>query len=167
MDAPHPPIRWPGFAAERSFVLPLQAALMAAPFGDRCEVDGVRLQRKTEFHVTVLSRGMSRAAAAGCGEARLRELYESLAWIPRRTGRYALLHQRKQGDAGTLECWSLIEHLHLEAMLAFRAALAQALGAAFADPVPHVTHYVRGDPTGIGVPDTRALAALFVREVAP
>ena len=168
MDEPaHPAIPWPGFAPERAFVLPLQAGLMATPFRAHCEIDGVRLQRKSEFHVTVLSRDMSRAAAAGYGEARLRALYGSLQWTPRRTGRYALLHEDKRTDAGTLACWSLIEHLHLPAMHAFRSELAHAPGAAFADPVPHVTHFVRGDPNGIGVPDSRALEALQVREVTP
>jgi len=162
-----PPLPWPGFAPERSFVLPLPAPWMDAPFGDACGIDGVRLRRKSEFHVTVLSQDMSRAAAAGLGEAGLRTLYESLMWAPGRSGRYVLLHKLKPGDRGTLDCWSLIEHLELPAMHAFRGELARLLGPAFADPVPHVTHYVRGDPNGIGVPDTRALAALRVRDVAP
>jgi hypothetical protein len=167
MDEPaHPAIPWPGFAAERAFVLPLEPGRMAAPFGDTCVIDGVRLQRKTEFHVTVLSRDMSRIAAR-LGPAQLRALYESLQWMPHRTGRYVLLHQARPVDGGTLDCWSLIEHLDLPAMLAFRAGLARQLGDAFADPVPHVTHYVRGDPSGIGVPDTRALQALEVGDVSP
>lgn len=163
----HPAIGWPGFSPARSFVLPLQAQFMASPFGKSCGIDGVRLQRKEEFHVTVLSRDMARAADVGLGESRLRALYESLSWTPRRTGRYVLLHQPKPTDAGTLDCWSLIEHLELPAMGSFRAALARILGSMFADPVPHVTHYVRGDPNGIGVPDTRALEALRVRDVLP
>jgi hypothetical protein len=162
----HPALPWPGFAPERSFVLPLQAGRMATPFGESCVIDGVRLQRKAEFHVTVLNQAMSRAAA-GLGEARLRALYESLQWTPRRTGRYALLHKARPIEGGTLDCWSLIEHLELSAMHAFRGELARMLGSLFADPVPHVTHYVRGDPNGIGVPDTRALQALTVREVSP
>ena len=52
-------------------------------------------------------------------------------------------------------------------MLAFRGELARVLGDGFVDPVPHVTHYVRGDPNGIGVPDIRALQALKVRDVSP
>ena len=52
-------------------------------------------------------------------------------------------------------------------MHAFRGELARQLGSTFAAPVPHVTHYVRGDPNGIGVPDVRALASLRVREVRP
>ena len=162
-----PAIAWPGFSPERAFVLPLPAGLMATSFGDICEIDGVRLRRKSEFHVTVLSRDMSRAAAAGLGEAALRALYESLQWTPRRTGCYALLHKAKPTDTGTLDCWSLIEHLDLPAMHVFRGELARQLGPTFADPVPHVTHYVRGDPGGIGVPDARALASLRVREVMP
>ncbi|MEI7037655.1 hypothetical protein [Fulvimonas yonginensis] len=163
----HPAIPWPGFSPERAFVLPLRAELMAAPFGEVCQFDGIRLHRKHEFHATVLSREMARAAAAACGEPHLRELYASLSWVPSRTGRYALLHQVKPADQGGRACWSLIEHLQFPAMLAFRAELARVLGRLFDDPVPHVTHYVHGDPDGIGVPDTRALAATLVREVAP
>ncbi|HET6805437.1 MAG TPA: hypothetical protein VFH59_08370 [Frateuria sp.] len=166
-EARLPALPWPGFSPERAFVLPLPAARMATPFGDACEFDGVRLRRKAEFHATVLSQEMSRAAAAGLGVARLRALYESLSWRPRRSGRYALLHKAGSGDAGTPDSWSLIEYLDLPAMHAFRDELAGQLGQAFADPVPHVTHYVRGEPNGIGVPHRRALAALLVREVAP
>jgi len=161
----HPALPWPGFTPARSFVLPLQATRMATPFGDTCLIDGMRLERKSEFHVTVLSQDMSRAAA-GLGEARLHALYGSRQWTPRRTGRYALLHQAKPAGTGMLECWSLIEHLDLPAMLAFRGELARMLGDAFADPVPHVTHYVRGDPNGIAVSDIRAFQALRVRDVS-
>lgn len=162
-----PAVAWPGFSPERSFVLPLPAGLMATPFGATCTVDGLRLERKSEFHVTVLSQDMSRAAGAGIGEARLRALYESLQWAPGRTGRYGLLHKAKPTDTGTLDCWSLIEHLELPAMCRFRTELTRRLGSMFADPVPHVTHYVCGDPNGIGVPDTRVLQALKVRDVLP
>jgi hypothetical protein len=167
MDTPaHPAIAWPGFDAGHALVLPLLAGLMATPFGERCQIDGVRFARKQEFHVTLLDRQMAQAAA-GCGEPQLRALYESLQWTPRRTGRYALLHETKRTGAGLLECWSLIEHLQLPAMHAFRTALAQALGPAFDDPVPHVTHFVHGDPNGIGVPHVRALDRLLVRAVVP
>ena len=162
-----PALPWPGFSPGRAFLLPLPAGCMAAPFGDVCEFDGVRLRRKSEFHVTVLSQDMSRAAAAGLGEAALRTLYESQPWMPRRSGRYALLHKAKRTDTGTLDCWSIIEYLDLPAMHAFRGELARRLGPAFADPVPHATHFVRGDPNGIHVPDVRALAALQVRDVTP
>jgi hypothetical protein len=163
----HPPIPWPGFDPQRAFVLPLQAELMDTPFGEACVIDGVRLQRKREFHVTVLDRSMSRVAAVTLGAARLRALYASLEWTPRRTGRYVLLHEGKRDDPEVCESWSLIEHLRLPAMHALRSALADAAGAIFADPVPHVTHFVHGDPHGIGVPDTRALAALQVRPIRP
>ncbi|UGB37159.1 hypothetical protein [Frateuria soli] len=164
---PLPAIRWPGLSPERSFVLPLPATRMTAPFGGICEIDDIRLKRKTEFHVTVLNREMVRAAVAGMGEDLLRALYGSLTWAPRRSGRYVLLHEARTADASALDCWSLIEPLQLPAMHAFRGALAHRIDPSFADLVPHVTHYVHGDPNGIGVPDTRALAALRVRDVAP
>ena len=166
-DTAHPAIVWPGFSPERAFVLPLVGELMVSPFAAPLELDGIRLQRKSEFHVTVLSREMARAAAAGCGEAQLHALYDAMDWIPERSGRYTLLHEDKRTDAGMLACWSLIEHLHFPAMLAFRAELVRTLGRAFDDPVPHVTHFVHGDANGIGVPDRRALEAKRVRDILP
>lgn len=146
-------------------MLPLDRELMATPFAARLELDGVRLRRKDEFHVTVLSREMARAAASGVGERALRALFDALSWVPARTGHYTLLHEDKRTATGVLACWSLIEHLRLPAMLAFRAELERALGRAFAAPVPHVTHFVHGDPNGIGVPDARALEAKRVRDI--
>jgi hypothetical protein len=163
----HPAIPWPGFSPERSLVLPLQAARMDTPFGQCCRIDGLRLERKSEFHLTVLDRAMCRAAAAELGEAGLRVLYESLPWTPRRTGRYVLLHRNRPGGTGSPDAWSLIEHLELPAMHAFRGELARVSGPRFADPVPHVTHFACGDPGGIGVADARALHALRVRDVVP
>src|SRR5690348_13430939 len=90
-----PAIPWPGFSPERAFVLPLPAGRMATPFGEACCIDGMRLQRKSEFHVTVLSRDMSRAAGAWIDGPRLRAFYESLRWTPCRTGRYVLLNRAK------------------------------------------------------------------------
>jgi hypothetical protein len=163
----HPAIPWPGFSPERSFVLPLQAARMDTLFGQCCRIDGQRLERKSEFHITVLDRTMSRSAGAKLGEAGLRALYESLSWAPRRTGRYVLLHRVRPDGTGPPDAWSLIEHLELPAMHAFRGELARVAGPRFADPVPHVTHFIYGDPGGIGVPDARALQALRVHDVVP
>lgn len=161
----HPPIRWPGFSRAGTLLVPLHPDWVAVPFGDVFETDGLRLVRKNEFHVTVLNRAMTATALSAWGEARIRDLYLAANWAPRRTGRYALLHERKDAQPHPLECWSLIEHLDLPAMLHFRTELASELGPAFADPVPHVTHFVLGDPNGIGLPDRAALEARLVREV--
>jgi hypothetical protein len=164
-DPAHPPIPWPGLSPAGALVIPLHPDWLAAPFGDVFETDGLRLVRKSEFHVTVLNRAMAATALSACGEAGIRNLYRALNWAPRRTGRYALLHERKDAQPQPIECWSLIEHLDLPAMLHFRTELANLLGPAFADPVPHVTHFVLGDPNGIGLPDGAALKARVVREV--
>ncbi len=97
-----------------------------------------------------------------CPSRELRALYDNWSWQLRRTGRYVLLHQPAGEEVPR---WSLIEHLELPAMLHFRAAIADRLGSLFADPVPHVTHYVCGDGKGIGLPDRQALASRQVREV--
>jgi hypothetical protein len=161
----HPPVPWPGLSPAGTLLVPLHPDWLAAPFGNVFEMDGLGLVRKSEFHVTVLNRAMAATALPAFGEARIRDLYGALSWAPRRTGRYALLHESKDAQPHPIECWSLIEHLDLPAMLHFRTELASALGPVFADPVPHVTHFVLGDPNGIGLPDGAALEARLVREI--
>ena len=48
---------------------------------------------------------------------------------------------------------------------AFRAALGVRCGVALPDAVPHVTLYVAGKPTGIGLPDVAAFHRLRVKRV--
>lgn len=166
-DPFHPPIAWPGFTAKGALLLPLDAGRMATPFGATFEHDGVRLRRKREFHVTVLDAARARAARERLGTPAIRALYAEFAWTPLRTGRYALLHERKCIATRAVDCWSLIEHLELPAMPAFLAALARRLGTPFGEPVPHVTHHVAGDAGGIGVRDAAEFARLRVRDIVP
>lgn len=163
----HPPIRWPGFSARGALLLPLQASRMGTPFGAGFQHEGLRLRRKREFHVTVLDAARTRPARARLGAGSIRALYARFPWTPLRTGRYALLHERKCVATRAVDCWSLIEHLDLPAMPAFLAALARRLGTTFGEPVPHVTHYVAGDADGIGVPHVAALARMRVRDIVP
>lgn len=163
----HPPIPWPGFTAKGALLLPLQAGRMTTPFGAVLEHDGVRLRRKREFHVTVLDAARARPARERLGAAAIRALYADFTWTPLRTGRYALLRERKCVATRAVDCRSLIEHLELPAMPAFLAALARRLGTSFGEPVPHVTHHVAGDAGGIGVPHAAALARLRLCDIVP
>lgn len=158
--------RWPGFTEGGGLILPLDPAAHFAPeMPQRLRLDDHVLERKHELHLTLLDRERGTALRRRLGEGRIRALFESLEWAPHGTGRYALLHKVKEGAGGPLQAWSVIEHLQEPALSAFRQGLAQAGGLDLACGVPHVTLYVAGDPSGIGVPGIGTYRACFVREV--
>ncbi|GGK10781.1 hypothetical protein [Luteimonas terricola] len=160
-------MRWPGFREDGSLALPLDPAPLLPPAMPlRLRLDGHVLERKRELHMTLLGRDAGAALRIQLGDERIRALFESVEWAPRGTGRYALLHKAKDQWDGTLQAWSLIEHLQAPACAEFRYHLAQASGLALDCGVPHATLYVVGDPYGIGLPDLAAYRACFVREVA-
>ena len=157
--------RWPGFTDGGGLILPLDRDAHFAPeMPARLRLEGQDLERKHELHLTLLDRERGTALRRRLGEGRIRALFESLEWAPHGTGRYALLHKVKEGADGPLRAWSVIEHLEEPALSAFRHGLAQASGLDLACGVPHVTLYVAGDPSGIGVPDIATYRACFVRE---
>ena len=160
-------MHWPGFRDDGALVLPLDSSLFlpaGAPL--RLRLDGHVLERKHEVHLTLLGRDAGDALRGLLGVERIRDLFESLAWVPRGTARYALLHKAKPQWDGPLLAWSVIEHVQSPAFAAFRHGLAQASGLPLDCGVPHATLYVAGDPYGIGLPDVAAYRGCFVREVA-
>lgn len=160
-------MRWPGFTDDGGLILPLPHEDWFAPeMPLRLRLDGHVLERKHELHMTLISRRLGATLLERVGEADMRALFESLTWAPRGTRRYALLHATKNEWAGPLQAWSVVEHLQAPAMSAFRDGLARASGLAIDSGVPHVTLYVAGDPTGIGLPDIATYRSRFVREVA-
>lgn len=160
-------MRWPGFRDDDALVLPLDPARFLPPGSPlRLRLDGHVLERKHEVHLTLLGRDAGRAMRGRLGEERIRGLFESMEWAPQGTARYALLHKAKPQWEGTLQAWSVIEHVQSPAFAAFRHELAQASGLALDCGVPHATLYVAGDPYGIGLPDLAAYRSCFVREVA-
>lgn len=160
------PMPWPGFTADGGLLLPLDAAeLLSKDMPLRLRLDAQVLDRKRELHMTLLNRAQGRALRERLGDGRIREAYESQQWDPRGTRRYALLHKTKDEWDGPLPAWSVIEHLQEPALSAFRHMLAEASGLGLDSGLPHVTLYVAGDPTGIGIPDIPAYRDCFVREV--
>lgn len=155
--------RWPGFHAD-SLLLPLadDGAWPAAP---ALELDGLRLQRKHEFHVTLLNRSLGASLREHLGDAAIRDVFTALPWAPRATGQAHLLRKAKRTAAGVQHCASLIERLDLPALAAFRSALARQAGIALPEVLPHVTLYVTGDPDGIGLPDLAAFRASRVADL--
>ena len=157
---------WPGFSDEGGLVLPLRDEAHFAPdMPVRLRLDGHVLERKHELHLTLLDRKRGAALRDCIGEDGVRALFESMEWEPHGIRRYALLHRTKDEWNGPLQAWSVIEHLQEPALSAFRHGLAQASGLDLDAGVPHVTLYVAGDPSGIGVPGVAAYRDCFVREV--
>ena len=160
-------MRWPGFRDDGGLILPLDARLLLAPgMPLRLRLDGQVLERKHELHMTLLNRDAGTALRERLGEAAMRRLFESLEWSPRGTGHYALLHKAKEQWDGTIDAWSVIEHLQAPAQAEFRYRLAQASGLPLDSGVPHATLYVAGDPYGIGLADIAAYRDCHVRDVA-
>lgn len=157
---------WPGFTDGGGLLLPLDRGLHLPPeMPDRLHLDGRALERKDELHLTLLDRTRGTALRERLGEARIRRVFESLEWAVQATQRYALLHRPVDANADKPEAWSVVEHLRAPALAGFRRALAAAGGGDLDDGVPHVTLYVAGDRSGIGVPDAATWRARFVRDV--
>lgn len=105
-------MRWPGFRDDDALVLPLDPARFLPPGSPlRLRLDGHVLERKHEVHLTLLGRDAGRAMRGRLGEERIRGLFESMEWAPQGTARYALLHKAKPQWEGTLQAWSVIEHV--------------------------------------------------------
>jgi hypothetical protein len=160
------PGAWPGFSPRGSLLLPLRATdVLDAGMPARLDLDGQALALKHEFHATLLDRDTATRLRRQLGDARMRTLYRALDWTTRATGRHALIH-RPASDCKS-EAWSVIAHLALPALAAFRQALGDAAGIVLDPGIPHATLYVAGDPDGIGLPDQATWRARHVRDLGP
>jgi len=144
----HPP--WPGFNARGSLLLPLpsEAFVELAP---ALESEGVRYARKREFHVTLLDREtgtrLRTRELASAVRPRIRELFEGEDWSWRPTEKRWLLREDQDGTC----VHSIIELVDLPALARFRHNVGWAHGERL-PPVPaHVTLYVAGNDSGIGL----------------
>jgi hypothetical protein len=159
MTAWHPD--WPGFSARGSLLLPLEDAAFA-DLVERMHVDGVGLQRKGEFHVTLLDRALgARAGDSGAAAARLPALFSGLDWRWRATGERWLL--REVQPAGCR--YSVVELLEMPAFAAFRRGVGDLLGEALPAAPAHVTLYVAGDPLGVGLASQAQFERLRLRRL--
>jgi hypothetical protein len=156
----HPP--WPGFTARGSLLLPLPAAaeLAKAPL---LEFEGLSLARKIEFHVTLLDRALGARVhapkAGGAPAEKLPALFAGLDWAWRAgSERWLLLEARPEGARH-----SIVQLLEMPALARFRAGVGELLGEALPQAPAHVTLYVAGDPTGIGIASTADFERLRLR----
>lgn len=159
--------RWPGLRRGRALVFPLQDAPFAG-LAARCAVEGLVLERKREFHVTLLATAdtarLACALAALSTRAATQWRREVLAldWRWRCTGERWLIARRGGGKPVAL---SIVALLQQPAQAAFRERAAALIGTPLPPPVPHVTLYTHGDAGGIGLPDAATFRARRVRPV--
>lgn len=141
---------WPAFSAHGSLVLPLPVAAIGA-LASQVEVEHLVLERKHEFHFTLLNRELGARVQQAIPKAvrgtRLPALFAALDWAWRGTGERWLL--REAMPAGDRH--SIIELVEMPALARFRAAVGELLEASLPDPPPHLTLYVAGDRSGIGL----------------
>jgi len=156
---------WPGFNARGSLLLPLpQASFAALP--DTLEVDGIALARKREFHVTVFDRATgarlhAAPAAARTVAGQLPAWFAALDWSWRPTGERWLLREAKPEGVAH----SVVELLDMPAHARLRTQAGEGLGEALPPTPPHVTLYVAGDPTGIGLASQAEFERLRLRRL--
>jgi hypothetical protein len=158
----HPP--WPGFNSRGSLVLPLpDARFLQMP--EALSLQGIEFQRKREFHVTLLDRetGARIRAQELAGGVRpsVRELFEGEDWQCQRSDTRWLLREEK--PEGTVH--SIIELLDMPALVRFRHNVGRAHGQPLPPTPAHVTLYVSGSETGIGLASKDEFQRLRLRRL--
>jgi len=146
--------RWPGFNERGSLVLTWPGFLHAFPLPGEWAIDGCLLQRKQEFHLTVLGRHEAERVRGHVDDDAVRACFEGFAWSP----------------GAMTACWylvsadpdrrSIVATFEAAALNPFRAQLAQRSGVDLSATVPHVTLFVSGSPKGIGIESVAAFEAL-------
>jgi hypothetical protein len=157
MDAWHPD--WPGFSARGSLLLPLPVeAFETLP--PSVDVDGLALERKSEFHVTLLDRALG--ARVQVAATRLPALFSGLDWRWRATGERWLLQEAQPQGCG----YSVVALLEMPAFADFRRGVGALLGEALPPAPAHVTLFVAGDPIGIGLASDAEFERLRLRRLS-
>ncbi len=152
---------WPVRDGASAFVLPLAPGGFAGLPGTLA-LPECRLERKREFHLTVLSSSEAAAVASGPGSDAVVRLFDRRDWAVRPTGTQWLL--RKEGEAGVE--WSLVACVACPSLDAFRRDVAAAAGVVLPAPVPHVTLFVSPGSRGIGLASHQDFATRRVRRLA-
>ena len=127
--------------------------------------DGIPLQPKCEFHLTLANSALvADVSRAVPGDA--------LAWLQAQweagdtrilgTGQYTLLHKRPDRAPHRDGSWSLVETVIVPGQEAFLRRVERQLGRQLPRPPAHVTTHVAGRARGIGVPRP-ALLRRYIR----
>ncbi len=136
--------RWPGRGERGSLILPLaDTAFERMP--PTLSLGELALQRKNEFHLTLLDREQA-ARLDAAAVRRLAARFERLDWSVRSRGHCWLARKPHAGG----HALSVVLAVESAALATLRAELAAA-DTGIEPPCPHVTLYWLGDPAGIGL----------------
>ena len=153
---------WPGFSARGSVLLPLPGEYFAR-LAPAIPLDGIELARKREFHVTLLDRALGARLQSARPRAaeELAPLFTALDWALQCSGERWLLRETKVGASAQ----AIVELLEMPALARFRHGAGVLLGEPL-PPVPaHVTLYVAGSESGIGLRSLAEFERLRVRKM--
>lgn len=149
---------WPGRSPRGSVVLPLPWSFVP-PLVPVLDLPEAALSRKDELHLTLLSRAEAEAAAATLPERDWATWYARHAWTPRLTDRWFLLQDVEDGRPVR----SVVAAVACEALNAFRRDFGYAAAVTLEETMPHVTLWVAGTTTGIGLSSRADVTSKTVR----
>jgi hypothetical protein len=157
---------WPGWSADHTLVLPVDAAPPASPL----RRDSREFPPKDELHITLVGRVLGEELRQVLGERRevaTRPAFEALDWSFERSGRGLLIEKPGgAGDDGRVAKATVIEPVELPALGFYYRWLGGLLGRELAVPPAHITLYTLDGARGIGIPTVRSLRAWSRGEVA-
>lgn len=118
------------------------------PLAEQMRLGELLLSRKTELHLTALSRAEHAALlAAGATTDALVALRDALSWSVQARPITHRLHD----PARAPERHALIVEVECTALDAFRTQLAAQWLVPLPRPLAHITSFVAGSPNGIGI----------------
>jgi hypothetical protein len=153
---------WPGFDERGALVLPLPS-FPGRALPVRCEIDGITLQRKAEFHLTLLSQTESESVRTRLDDGAIASMFAGMNWTCRAAGSCWFL--RKVEDDGDT-AHSVVMLCEAPAVNEFRSALSSRCAVALEPAPAHVTLFVAGQALGIGLSSHGDFHARRVRVVA-
>jgi len=155
-------IRWPGRSSTGSVIVALGDSLLV-PLAPQLDLAEVKLFRKREAHLTLISTREAEALARRLPESDWQAAFESDSWSWQALAAYDLLREDRSSEPTR---YSVIRHLHCPALNAFRRRLAEASGIDLAETLPHVTVYTAGHERGIGLTSFADYDACRVRRLS-
>ena len=154
------PGRVRGFSRQRGLVMPVDEEPLRDALAPDIVIDGLKLTRKHEFHVTLLDRKEAALVAEFIDDDALRARLLREDWTARASGSPWLIRDTRRDGS-----WrhSIVQLLELPALAAFRRGLAEPGALDLPEMPPHITLYVAGDPKGIGLGSQTRFETLRMR----
>lgn len=152
---------WPGRTAHGSVLLPIPWSFVP-PLATQLDLPEVRLARKDELHLTLLSRTEAERAAATTDEVEWGRYFARRDWSMRLTDRWTLLRDVEEGRTA----FSVVAELDCPSLNLFRDELGYAAATVLEATKPHVTLWVAGGTKGIGLASIADVERKMVRALS-